>query len=132
MPERTTLELARDLADAFAGHDIERLVELSHPEIEIRVLRSSFEGPYTGHTGVRRWLEELLALAPDYWVRTDEIRDAGPGRFVSVGAQGGTTARDDVPFEAVLAIVGRAEDGLIREIRAYRSRAQALEAAGLE
>ena len=131
MAEEKAVTVARQFADAFAARDLERMVELSHPEIEYTALRSAFEGKYQGHDGVRRWVTQLLELAPDYWITIEELRPVGDTGYVMVGRQGGTAGEQKLPFDAPMALVGELRDGLVVRVRAYEDGEAAFEAAGL-
>jgi ketosteroid isomerase-like protein len=129
--EPENLSVPRQFAEAFSARDIERMVGLMHPEVEYTALRSAFEGTYHGREGARRWVTELLDVAPDYWVEVDEIRAAGEDGYVLLGRQGGTAGEQKLPVEAPLALVGTIRDGLMFRVRAYADAEEALEAAGL-
>jgi ketosteroid isomerase-like protein len=131
MAEVETLTVARQFAEAFAARDIERMIELTHPAIEYTALRSAFEGTYGGHDGIRRWLTELLELAPDYWITIEELRPVGEDGYVMLGRQGGTVGEQKLPVDAPMALVGSLRDGLIVRVRAYEDAQAALAAAGL-
>ena len=131
MAEEKAVTVARQFADAFAARDLERMVELSHPEIEYTARRSAFEAKYRGRDGVRRWVTQLLELAPDYWVAIDDIRPVGDDGYVIVGRQGGTAGEQKLPFEAPMALVGELRDGLVVRVQAYEDAEAAFEAAGL-
>jgi len=128
--EQDAVDVARQFAEAFAARDLERMVELTHPDLEFIALRSAFEGTYRGKEGVRRWADELFTMAPDYWVTIDELRPVGDDGYVLLGRQGGMARGQRVPFEAPLALVGSVRDGSLYRVEAYATRGDALAAAG--
>ena len=124
------LELVRSLFDAFSARDVERIVALTDPDVEIVSLRSALEGVFRGHDGVRRWARGLLDTAENSWVEPDELRSAN-GRVLVIGRQGGRGNESGVPFEGPLAIVVEVRNGLLLRSQAYASADEAREAVGL-
>jgi ketosteroid isomerase-like protein len=125
------MELAARMLSAFRERDLEALVDLSHPEVEVTALVSEIEGTYKGHDGVRRWMGNLLSVAPEHWVEVDSIQPVGGDGFIALGRQGGSAKVGGTPFELELAVVGRFRDGLLYRSQAFRTHAEAREAAGL-
>ena len=116
--------------DAWNRHDVERLLELTHPEVDIAplVIGVTSSGPWHGHEGVRR----LVTDARDRWerfeVRCEEVLRYGERAVALVhvkvaGRAGGPTITGDI------AHVIEFEDDLVRSFVAYRDRAAAVTAA---
>lgn len=116
--------------DAWNRHDVERLLELTHPEVDIAplVIGVTSTGPWHGHDGVRR----LVTDAHDRWerfeVRCDEVLRYGERAVALVHVEvavraGGPTITGDI------AHVIEFEDDLVRSFVAYRDRAAAVTAA---
>ena len=116
--------------DAWNRHDVERLLELTHPEVDIAplVIGVTSTGPWHGHDGVRR----LVIDAHDRWerfeVRCDEVLRYGERAVALVHVEvavraGGPTITGDI------AHVIEFEDDLVRSFVAYRDRAAAVTAA---
>lgn len=83
--------------DAFNARDIDACVALCTPDVELEAARSTLEGAYRGHDGIRRWAAELVEFAPDYALLPDEVRVDGDEVTVS-GRQAGT-ARTGIPID---------------------------------
>jgi ketosteroid isomerase-like protein len=125
------VKLFRKGMDAFLRHDIEPLLETSHPEIEWYPFSAQVEGDvaYKGHDGVRRWWANLNATFEEFEASIDEVRDEGD----LVMALGHLRARfrSGITLETEVGWVVRFRDGLAVSGRAYQSHGEALEAAGL-
>jgi hypothetical protein len=122
------VEIVRKVNEAFAARDIEALLALHHPDVEIIVLRSAIEGPYQGHDGLRRMATEAFNTA-DLQLRIDEVRDCGNDRVLVLGHQHGTVG--GIRFDHVLAEVFEVDAGKVRRAQAFPTVGEALEAAGL-
>ena|SRR5438874_10689700 len=85
---------------------------------------------YRGHEGVREflsWLRDMwkqVRLEPQEFIVVDEARIIVPTRIVSVG-------RQDVQTIAHNANLFTLRDGKITHVKAFQTKAEALEAAGL-
>ena len=73
------VELFHKGMEAFLRHDIEPLLETSHPEIEWYPFSAQVEGDvaYRGHEGVRRWWANLNATFEEFEASIDQVRDEG-------------------------------------------------------
>jgi ketosteroid isomerase-like protein len=129
MPGAENSEIVRRVHEAFNARDMEALLALHHPNVEVVVLRSEIEGPYRGHDGLRRMAAEIFELAPDFEMRIDEIREHG-NRVLVLGHQHATVG--GVATDRLLAEVYELEAGKVTRLRAFATVDQALEAAGLE
>jgi ketosteroid isomerase-like protein len=117
--------------EAFLRHDIEPLLETSHPEIEWYPFSAQVEGDvaYHGHEGVRRWWANMTATFEEFEASLDEVRDKGD----IVLALGRLRARfrSGITLDTEVGWVFRFRNALAVWGRAYQSHAEALEAAGL-
>jgi ketosteroid isomerase-like protein len=60
-------ELVRRTVDAFMAHDLDALLALADPKIELRSLLTEAERPlYYGHDGVRDWFHAVFGVFPDW------------------------------------------------------------------
>jgi ketosteroid isomerase-like protein len=105
---------------------------LRHPDIEV------FEPPdfpdadrYVGEAAVRKMIEGYLELGWDGQFRVQEYLDAGEEVVVIWHTGFATPHGGGFPVEQTFAHVLLFEDGKVRRVRQYMSRAEALEAAGL-
>jgi ketosteroid isomerase-like protein len=126
------VEIVRRAIAAFIEGDYERLIELSDPQIEYDVSRTSPE------SRVVRGPEEVLAVLED-WVDTWdehqvellELIDAGDERVVAVIQERGKLKGSDVWVEHPRGVVYTVRDQRVARYEEHEDRAQALEAAGL-
>ena len=84
-----SLEVLRRIDDAFSRRDVEAIVAEHHPDAELNMLRSSVEGSYRGHDGIRQMYRELFELVPDFEVQIDHVNDYGD-HVLTLGRQRGT------------------------------------------
>jgi ketosteroid isomerase-like protein len=110
-------------------------LELCDERIEIRN-PASFpnRGPYRGHAGVHAWMADTFEVIDEPHIEVDEIVDVGDGETVvsvqrTLGISRYTRIASDLapPWAAVWTV----RSGKTLRAQGYRSRAEALEAAGL-
>jgi ketosteroid isomerase-like protein len=120
----------RDIA-ARSARDWAVLAEIWHPDIELELVAGS--GTFRGLDEIRPFFQTLSDLYSEYRVEADEIIDAGE-RVVTVERVGGRGLKgSDAEAwveDRVIRLISFNEGKLWR-IKEYRSREQALEAAGL-
>jgi len=107
-------------------------VELWHPEAVIdNVPDFPITGPYVGHDGLRRWRADIAEVVNDLRIVLEEVIDVDPQHVVSVQRATGRARHTDLEVELEWAALYRLENGRIVHAWGYRSKEQALEAAGL-
>ena len=94
-------------------------------------LRSSTEGPYRGHDGIRAWLDDTAEVFDHLHVELDDVREGGDvavafGRLFVTGRESGATV--DLPVTWVFRFL---EDKVVWA-KSYSEREEALAEAGLE
>ena len=130
------VELLHQAQDAFNRRDFDALVELYHPEVELRpgVVAFDVKSSYRGREEVRQFFETIVAYAEEfgwenYAVEPEKIIELDDGRVLAVerwhmhkdGAEMNTQITDLYEFR----------DNLIVRLDGFRDKAEALEAAGL-
>ena len=126
--------LVQRLYEAFEVRDLDGMVALTDPEIEFfpQVTASMVDRtePYRGHDGMRRYFEDAGRVWRHLEITPHEYRDLGDRVLVfgRVYARGEGGYISDSPA----AWLWRIEGDLISWGRVFTSRAEALEAAGLE
>jgi ketosteroid isomerase-like protein len=124
------VELIKSAYEAWNRQDVERLVELTHPDVDIAplVIGATSTGPWQGHDGVRR----LVTDARDRWARfeitCEEIMTFGERAVALVHVEvavrpGSPTVSGDI------AHVIEFDGDLVKSFVAYRDRAEAVNAA---
>jgi len=126
------VQLAREYFAAFNAGGLGATEDLRHPEIE------AFDPPdfpdagrYVGEVAVRELVENYLELGWDGQFHDPEFLDAGSEVAVVWQMTGQSAHGGGFPLEATMVHVCLFEDGKLRRIRQFLSRAEALEAAGL-
>lgn len=121
-----TRALARRWADAINARDVDTLVALADPEIDIQPLQVGVRGHYSGPAGVRRWMQEIADDDLGHRVRIERVRSLGPGRALVLGTVllGGN---DVSPYALVLQL----RDDRVAAMRSYLDDEPTLERLGV-
>ena len=88
------------------------------------------EGLYRGREEIGSFWDEWHAVWEDLNVIVSDVRSPRDGCVVLFGGLHGTGTGSGIGLERRFGWVFQIEDGLIREVRAYLNRDEALEAAG--
>ena len=124
-------ELFRRGSKLVGSGDEEAALELVTEDIEFIPLRSSAEGPYRGHAGVRRFMQDTREafelFDPDY----EDVRDLGDGRVLGLGSIRVKGRGSGVETEVSTAAFAVIRDGRMSYFRDYGDHEAALAAAGL-
>jgi ketosteroid isomerase-like protein len=130
------VEVTRRSVNAINARDPDGFLACLHPEVvweESGDVLPGLRGTYRGRTEARRWFEEaLLEVWETFHLEAREITDASDGR---VFLEAAFTARGEgsgAETELNVWSVAWFEDGTIAKRRVFWSRAEALEAAGLQ
>ena len=127
------VEVVLRIHRAVAAGDLDGLLAEVHPDGEYRAaVQQAMEGEasvFRGHSGMRRWLEDLHDLYDHIESEVLEIRDLGE-QVVVVFVVRGTGKGSRITLEQPLAQVVTLQDGKAIAVRDYFSRDDALEAVG--
>ncbi len=125
------VELLYRAQAAFERRDIDAVLTFFDPNVEFipRTLEMEGGDPYRGHDGVRSWLENLLAVFPDFSGEIEEVRDLGDVAVARVCLRGQGT-QSDAPMEQTSWLVTEWSDKKCIRWHTFRNEVQALEAAG--
>ena len=126
----TRLELVRSAYDAWDHGDVDRLLELTHPDVEIAplVIGVTSAGPWSGHDGVRKLASDARTRWDRLDVRCEDLLEIGDRvvAFVHVEA----VARAGAPaVTGAVAHLIEFEGDLVTRFIAFRERADAVAAA---
>ena len=124
-------EFARQAYDAINRRDVEWLIERSHPAIQMH-MQGVADVPvlYTGVSGVRDYFRDMGEIWESFKVTPEEIRALGDRVLVIArGRLRGRASAIDVDNRTGSVFTLR--DGLVTEIRTYRTLDDARAAAGL-
>ena len=129
---RENVKLYYRAVDALNRRDLDAYLAVMADDVEAVPRTGALEGEssYRGHDGVRRWLNSLLDVFPDYSMELADVRDLGDLTLATIHARGhgaGSAAPTDQAFWLVI----RWRRGKCIWWRTFDTRADALEAAGL-
>jgi ketosteroid isomerase-like protein len=117
--------------DAIRRHDKEAFVAEQHPEVEGVVHVMEAEGSvYRGHSGMRRFLDDLYSVFPDWHPEVVQAWDYGDTVLAEIKTAG-RGARSGVALEQRIWQVLRFRDGKAVWFHGYGSKTEALQAAGV-
>jgi ketosteroid isomerase-like protein len=129
MTDEKMIAALRRFHDAFNRGDVEALVQMAHPDVEL--VRAGGMSPLKGVAALREWMkpdafEEQRAEPLDFRVKGDKVlvREHVTGRGAGSG----------IEIDFVTFIVWTLDDhGLVKEAQGFlpHEEAEALEAAGL-
>jgi ketosteroid isomerase-like protein len=125
------VELVRAYFEDWDARDLDALLKLCDPEIEVDWSRSRGleAGVYRGREAVRGFWSTFFEAFDRITIFPDEFIECG--EHVVVPNRAHLTGRDGVEVEARSVLVWTFRNGRIVEHRLYQERADALEAVGL-
>jgi ketosteroid isomerase-like protein len=132
--ESAKVELVRRLYEAFSERDLDAMTALTTPDVEffpqVTATIVKRAEPYRGHDGLRAYFEDAARVWRELEIIPHDFRDLGDqvlvfGRVYGRG-EGGYLS------DSPTAWIWRFRDDLVCWGRVFTSRADALEAAGLE
>jgi ketosteroid isomerase-like protein len=124
------VELVESAYEAWTRHDVERLIELTHPDVDIAplVVGVTSTGPWHGHEGVRKLVEEARSRWAQFDIDCEEVLISGDRAVALVHVE--IAVRTDAPtITGDIAHLIEFEGDLVRSFVAYRDRAEAIAAA---
>jgi ketosteroid isomerase-like protein len=131
---KENVEIVRQVYEAAASRDAATIFTLYDPEVELDNTRLQMpeggRGVYRGHEGLRRffreWHEAWGSIEYDY----DELIDAGE-QVISVVTRHARGRASGAEVEMPLALIFTLRQGKVVRVVWFRTREEALEAAGL-
>ena len=125
------IDTVRAFADAITRRDVAVALELCHPKIEFYSLLAQLEArPYHGHSGIRRYFEDVAATWDEWRVEVERLVAAPDGRVVIVMSTHMRGKGSGLPFAERVANVWEFKDEKLWRATLYRDPAEALRAAG--
>ena len=126
------VEQYHQVAAAFERRDLDAFLAFFDSDAEFTPRSAALHGgsPYRGHDGIRSWWEGMFSVFSDYGAEIDEVQDLGDvtlGRARIRGHGMGSGA----PMEQKQWHVVEWRGGKVARWRTLRSKAEALEAAGI-
>jgi ketosteroid isomerase-like protein len=129
---RENVELTRQYVEAFNAGGLDGTQHLRHPQIEVHDPPDLPDADqHVGEAAARERVESYLELGWDGHFHVREYIDGGE-EVIVIWQLAGQAALGGVPIDVpAFAHVYAFEDGKVRRIRQYFTRAEALDAAGL-
>jgi ketosteroid isomerase-like protein len=125
---RGDVEQVRRAFEAYSGRDLELLLTLVDPDVEVRSLMTESERTfYRGHDGVREWFAAVFEIFPDWEPKARRIHDFGGNLVVEFDVTA-TAAASGVRIEQTFWQAVRVAGGKITWFGFFRSEADALAA----
>jgi ketosteroid isomerase-like protein len=126
------VELARQYYEAWNARDVDGARRLIHPDFEFLDPPNLPDADrYVGKDALQGRIRFFVEAGWDGQVRVPEYLDAGEEVVVIWQMRARSPHGGGLPFEETQVHVCLFKDGKLRRIRAYMSRAEALQAAGL-
>jgi ketosteroid isomerase-like protein len=122
-------EVVQRAVGAFMERDIDGLLAVADPRIELRSLLTEAERPlYHGHGGVRDWFDAVFGVFPD-WRPQPRAASYDQDGAVVIGLDvTATGAGSGVPIDQTYWLGARVEAGKITFFGFFRTETDALEA----
>lgn len=130
---RENVEIVKESLAAYADGGIEVLLPFLRRDVVCYPFPEWVEeGVYRGHDGFRKVATIWTDTFDDFRVEFDELQDHG-SKVVALGTIGGLIKVTGAPLRQPMGVVYSGfRNGLIGEMHFFTTRAQALEAVGLE
>jgi ketosteroid isomerase-like protein len=128
------LEAAIRLKDLYEREGpigvLERYDEHFHPEAVWEPAISSFGAEdYVGREGMRRWIDDMEAVATEYTQIIEEVRPVGERHVLALGKMRIVGKESGLPVEADYAQLWEVDAGRMTSMRAYLTHVEAESAA---
>ncbi len=121
---------AQAMLDAFRRRDIEELLAMLDPEVEIF---SSPElanpGTFSGREGYLRWIEDWLDVWEEFEIEPEAIEPVGSDHVVISVRQHGRGKDSGIEVEMRACYMAEFHDGKVMRFQLHPDRERALEAA---
>jgi ketosteroid isomerase-like protein len=129
---RENVEIAREAWKAFTDRGVDATLDYYAEDCMCEDFPELPDGTtYEGRKGVLDRYRQFADTWGDFVMEPVEFIDAGAGVVVAVIAMAGSGRGSGAPMDAPAAFVYEMRDGKVVRDRAFSSRSQALEAAGL-
>ena len=128
------IDVIQRITRAHNEGDIEGIVEVTHPEIEMKLIGGFADiaggRSFSGHAGVRRFFTDWFATFETVRLDHEKFIEAGEN-VVSVSKLKATVAGSPVPVELLFGIVWGFKEGKVVQYDGYYEPREALDAVGL-
>jgi ketosteroid isomerase-like protein len=126
MAEEAVVRLA---VNAFIERDLDGVLALADPDIQVRSLLTEAERPtYHGHDGVRDWFHAVFGVFPNWRPQPRAASHDEDGAVVICLEVTATGAGSGVPIDQIYWLGARVRDGKITFFGFFRTQDDALDA----
>jgi ketosteroid isomerase-like protein len=128
--QRSNMELAKAGYEAFQRSDVQTVLDLTDPEVEIYLpptLPNS--GTFHGHEGYMTWLGRWLEAWDDFHIEVRGMEAVGERHVVTAIHQSGIGRGSGIPVEMDVAYMLDIRDGKVIALQMYLSRDEATSVA---
>jgi ketosteroid isomerase-like protein len=128
--QRENLEVAQAGYDAFQRSDVQAVLGLTDPDVEIYLppnLPNS--GTFKGHEGYLTWLGQWLEAWDDFRIEVLEMEPVGDRHVVTTIHQSGTGRESGIPVEMDVAYMLDIRGGKVAALQMYLNREDAVAVA---
>jgi ketosteroid isomerase-like protein len=131
-PVLDNVAIIQQFLEATSGKNADRMIALVHEDLEFVPITAALEGrTYSGHAGVRQFMDDLDAYWEFFETIQEEWHDLGD-RVVALGCWHARGRASGVEIHGQPAVwLAYIRDGKIAHWRTYTDVAEGLEAAGL-
>ena len=124
----TDIEVVKATFAAFAARDLDAVLALSHPDIELTAVTGEHAGrtdPYRGHDGMREYFRDVAAVWEELHLTPREFREAGDLILVTGKVSARSRSRT---VTGSTGWIWRVRDGKVALVCVYASAADAIAA----
>jgi ketosteroid isomerase-like protein len=126
------VEVVRKVYEAVNRGDLDTWASFLSPEVVWEALSvPGFREVYRGRAGARVWLEQLLDVFENTHLEIEQITALSDDRVLVASTDTGRGRGSGAPVEYHECSILWFAEGLVTRRRAFRTRGEALEAAGL-
>jgi ketosteroid isomerase-like protein len=122
---------ARLFSEAITTLNPDAAVAICDPEIEFRSVLGIGGRAYTGHTGIRQYLDDVESAWAQWSVEVDRITEAGDGRVAIVMTMHARGKGSGASLHERTAHIWTLRDGRLLRNQPFREPHEALQALGL-
>ena len=127
-----TAEMMRRLMEEIRHGDLDGLLAVADPEIELHSLLGTVEGgAYHGHAGVREWFRDVVETFAPLDPGLADVEEADAGAVIATGHARGRARSSGVELDWDWAAILRAAGGKVVRLSIYRDRDELRRAEGL-
>jgi ketosteroid isomerase-like protein len=128
--QRANLEVARAGYEAFQRDDLEGVLALTDPDVEIYLpptLPNS--GTFHGHEGYLTWLNQWLEAWEEFEIQALEMEPVGERHVVTTVHQTAKGKGSGIEVEMEIAYMSEIRDGKVAALQMYMTREDAVSVA---